>query len=253
MKQMQYFQTKEDLEFILIENMDKTYEKHNHISKCIVGMVLQGSVTLEKELKKTEYQKNDAFFIPVGQIHALEMNDKNARVLSLCIGVDFLKKYNMQVVLSILEDYLIELERSSVIPKGQLVTMMNALCMFLSETHMETTIFKYQQDSKEILQMKNMIVNTPEQELNIEYLSNQVHFSKYHMIRKFKKYVGLTPHKFLVQNRVRKAQRLMQKGYSVADAALEMGFCDQSHFIKCFQAIVRIAPGEYMKSIKKLD
>ena len=54
MKQMQYFQTKEDLEFILIENMDKTYEKHNHISKCIVGMVLQGSVILEKELKKTE-------------------------------------------------------------------------------------------------------------------------------------------------------------------------------------------------------
>ena len=35
--------------------------------------------------------------------------------------------------------------------------------------------------------------------------------SKYHFIRRFKAEVGLTPHQFQLQNRIRKAQRLMHK------------------------------------------
>lgn len=80
-----------------------------------------------------------------------------------------------------------------------------------------------------------------------------MYLSKYYMIRKFKNDVGLTPHKFLLQNRIRKAQRLLQKGLKVADVAAEMGFYDQSHFVKSFRKVMKIPPEEYLQSVKKID
>ena len=44
------------------------------------------------------------------------------------------------------------------------------------------------------------------------------------MIKKFKNYVGLTLYRFLIQNRIRKVQRLLQKGLQTADVAIESGF-----------------------------
>ena len=73
------------------------------------------------------------------------------------------------------------------------------------------------------------------------------------MIRKFKSHVGLTPHRFLIQNRIRKAQHLLQGGLQTADVAIESGFCDQSHFIKCFKKVAKVASKEYVQSLKSLD
>ena len=55
--------------------------------------------------------------------------------------------------------------------------------------------------------------------------------SKYHFIRNFKAEVGLTPHQFQIQNRIRKAQRLIHKTDTITEVALATGFCNQSHFI----------------------
>lgn len=67
---MQYFLVEEDLELVLTENMNTTYEMHNHISKHIIGMVLDGIVCLENQYGKSLYQTDDIFFVPIDQVHA---------------------------------------------------------------------------------------------------------------------------------------------------------------------------------------
>lgn len=79
-------------------------------------------------------------------------------------------------------------------------------------------------------------------------MSEKTNISKYHLIREFKKEVGLTPHKFQVQNRIRKSQHLINNKYSIIEAGLIAGFYDQSHFIRHFKNIVGITPTEYRKS-----
>ncbi|MCR4590366.1 MAG: AraC family transcriptional regulator [Lachnospiraceae bacterium] len=99
--------------------------------------------------------------------------------------------------------------------------------------------------SGELNIIKKMIIGNPEMELSIAEMSRKINISSYHMIRKFASENGLTPHKFQMQCRIRKAQELLRKGYKVIDVAQMVGFCDQSHLDRVFKKQVGISPEEY--------
>lgn len=96
--------------------------------------------------------------------------------------------------------------------------------------------------------IRKQIVGNPEVEIKIAEMSEKVHISKYHMIRKFSEENGLTPHKFQLQCRIRKAQELLLNGMKVVDVAATLGFCDQSHLCRVFKKQVGISPEEYINS-----
>ena len=98
--------------------------------------------------------------------------------------------------------------------------------------------------------LKQLIVNTPEKVFSIEDMAQSFSVSPYHMIRQFKAACGLTPHQFQIQCRIRKAQKLLEEGKSVIEAAYATGFCDQSHFDRCFRKIVRLTPSKYKQAVK---
>lgn len=101
----------------------------------------------------------------------------------------------------------------------------------------------------DVRRLKRLILESPENAFSIEDMARHIGFSPYHMIRRFKAVCGLTPHQFQIQCRVRKAQKLLEQGESVTEAAYAAGFCDQSHFDRCFQKIVRLTPGEYKRCL----
>lgn len=111
-------------------------------------------------------------------------------------------------------------------------------------------------DSKEmdtdIKILADRITSHPEFELPIETLAADIFVSKYYLIKKFKRSVGMTPHQFHIQNRIRKSQGLLDEEKTVSRIATEMGFYDQSHFDKAFQKIVGISPSEYIHSKKQI-
>ena len=100
--------------------------------------------------------------------------------------------------------------------------------------------------------LKQFILDAPENKFSLEDMAQSINISPYHMIRQFKSTCGLTPHQFQIQCRVRKAQKLLEAGKSVIEAAYATGFCDQSHFDRCFRKIVRITPMEYKQSVERL-
>ena len=101
---------------------------------------------------------------------------------------------------------------------------------------------------KELDIIKNEIIGNPEMELKVAKMSQKVNISSYHLIRKFSSENGLTPHKFQMQCRIRKAQELLREGYKVIDVAQMVGFSDQSHLDRVFKKWVGITPEEYIKS-----
>lgn len=101
---------------------------------------------------------------------------------------------------------------------------------------------------KELDIIRREIIGNPELPISIADMSEKVHISSYHMIRKFASENGLTPHKFQLQCRVRKAQELLESGMKVVDAAAAVGFCDQSHLCRVFRKQLGITPDEYIKS-----
>ncbi len=103
-----------------------------------------------------------------------------------------------------------------------------------------------------VSQLRQIILNAPEEIFPIADMARRVSVSPYHMLRQFKAVCGLTPHQFQIQCRVRKAQKLLEEGKSVTEAAYATGFCDQSHFDRCFRKIVRLTPSVYRQSVKSL-
>ncbi len=120
----------------------------------------------------------------------------------------------------------------------------------VSETYsLVTTCIPGKSDiSRELDIIKNAIIGNPEMELSIADMSQRVNISSYHLIRKFSSENGLTPHKFQMQCRIRKAQELLREGYRVIEVAQMVGFCDQSHMDRVFRKQLGISPEEYIKS-----
>lgn len=74
--------------------------------------------------------------------------------------------------------------------------------------------------------------------------------SPFHLARAFAAAVGLPPHAYLVQARVRRARDLLAAGAAPSDAALAAGFADQSHLTRAFRAQVGVTPARFRKMLQ---
>lgn len=99
-----------------------------------------------------------------------------------------------------------------------------------------------------LVELKDSILDQPENLYLIEEMAKDTNISPFHLIRKFKKMYGLTPHQFQIQCKVRKAQKLLEEEKSVCEVTYDAGFCDQSHLDRCFQKIVGLTPKEYREA-----
>jgi AraC-like DNA-binding protein len=81
--------------------------------------------------------------------------------------------------------------------------------------------------------------------LTLKEIARAVNTSPFHLLRMFKAEVGLAPHAYLTQYRIRKARHFLSKGTSIVEVALRTGFCDQSQFTKRFKQLVGTTPGQF--------
>ena len=79
--------------------------------------------------------------------------------------------------------------------------------------------------------------------ITLEELSLQAGLSKSALVRAFAKAKGVTPYRYLMAVRISEARRLLERGVSSAEAAVETGFSDQSHFTNYFTAFTGLTPG----------
>lgn len=81
----------------------------------------------------------------------------------------------------------------------------------------------------------------------LEDLATVAGLSRFHLVRTFRAAVGITPHAYLVDRRVRLAKRLLVGGESLAEVAVACGFFDQAHFSKTFKSRTGVSPGQYRR------
>lgn len=74
--------------------------------------------------------------------------------------------------------------------------------------------------------------------------------NSFHLIRIFRRVVGVPPYAYLVQLRVNRAQTMLGEGFSVADVAYSCGFSDQSHLTRTFRKVIGVPPGQYVRSVR---
>ena len=85
----------------------------------------------------------------------------------------------------------------------------------------------------------------PERPVTLADLAALSGVSRFQLLRGFVRAVGITPHAYLLQQRVRLARRLLVAGRRPAEAAAEAGFADQSHLTRAFRRQLGVTPARY--------
>jgi AraC-like DNA-binding protein len=96
-----------------------------------------------------------------------------------------------------------------------------------------------------VKRVRDRIDADPSAPLTLYLLANDLGISRYQLIRGFARELGLTPHAYILQQRVALARRLILAGHDLAEVAQLAGFCDQSHLNRCFVRQFGLTPRRY--------
>ncbi|WP_165422863.1 AraC family transcriptional regulator [Ktedonosporobacter rubrisoli] len=84
------------------------------------------------------------------------------------------------------------------------------------------------------------------QPLTLTELAALVAMNPYHFTRIFKRTTGVSPHQYILSQRIEQARRLLLKGeLSQTQIANQLGFYDQSHFSRTFKRVIGLTPQAY--------
>lgn len=226
------------VELIICKQSTISYPLHNHVSVLTLGFVLDGVIELVTDGGAGVYQANDAFVILPYSPHCINAKSSYT-LLSLCVSSGMLAGPEAEKAASGIATFLHDALGQPVMEAkiSQALQGLIPVCRMMPA-----------QEKTAVSGLKTQLEQHPERRYNVEDMAEAAFLSKYHLIRVFRREVGLTPHQFQIQNRIRKARKLLEQSVPAAEAALAAGFCDQSHFIRHFQKIVGLTPAGYRQA-----
>ena len=88
--------------------------------------------------------------------------------------------------------------------------------------------------------------------LNLDQMSSQACFSRYHFLRLFRQAFNITPHQYLVERRIERAKELLSsEDLRVTDICFEVGFESLGSFSSLFHKTVGHAPITYREKSRE--
>lgn len=104
-----------------------------------------------------------------------------------------------------------------------------------------------------VQKVREYIIEYHDRNISLEELTGLANLSAFHLTRVFTKGIGMPPHAFQTQVRIAKAKKLIRKGVPLSSVAARTGFADQSHLIRHFRRLLKITPGEYLKTARTFN
>ncbi|HAA27321.1 MAG TPA: AraC family transcriptional regulator [Cyanobacteria bacterium UBA8553] len=99
---------------------------------------------------------------------------------------------------------------------------------------------------RSLQQVLDYIHSHLERDLSLDTLANLANLSKFHFIYLFKQSKGMTPHQYVIQQRIQRAKELLSdQKLAISEIGLACGFANQSHFTRLFRKHTGMAPKAY--------
>ncbi|WP_119944357.1 AraC family transcriptional regulator [Neorhizobium sp. NCHU2750] len=95
---------------------------------------------------------------------------------------------------------------------------------------------------------KNLLTENLDGEISILDVARACNLSRGYFIHAFRETTGMTPYKWLLGERVARAQELLKASRTpLSEVAIACGFADQSHFTRVFTSFVGVSPGNWRR------
>lgn len=251
---------KEDFRlFHINDRTDREFEWHYHDFHKIIVFV-SGKVTYHIEGKAYQLKPQDILLVSQGAIHKPEIDpsipyeryifwirdDLSSPELNTCFQKAYDRSFNLirldSVLQEKLKDLLPEIEHSlrdtqfgdSILSKALFAQFMVYINRIFLKSSTAPDQKSYSSDSQ-VEQLLKYINRNLSENLSIDHLAERFFFSKYHMMRKFKKETGYTIHNYIISKRLLHARSLITQGTPVMKAAMQSGFQDYTAFVRAYK------------------
>ena len=251
---------KEDFRlFHINDRTDREFEWHYHDFHKIIVFV-SGKVTYHIEEKAYQLKPQDILLVSQGAIHKPEIDpsipyeryifwirdDLSSPELNTCFQKANDRSFNLirldSVLQEKLKDLLPEIEHSlrdtqfgdSILSKALFAQFMVYINRIFLKSSSAPDQKSYSSDSQ-VEQLLKYINRNLSENLSIDHLAEKFFFSKYHMMRKFKKETGYTIHNYIISKRLLHARSLITQGTPVMKAAMQSGFQDYTAFVRAYK------------------
>jgi AraC-like DNA-binding protein len=114
----------------------------------------------------------------------------------------------------------------------------------------EEFLFLESQDEEDelVARTRSIMLQNLNAPLSVDKLASQVHMSKYHFIRTYKRKCGITPAQDYTRLRIEESANLIATTNLPLKAVADMmGFVNEYHFSRLFKKVIGTPPGKYRR------
>jgi AraC family transcriptional regulator len=98
----------------------------------------------------------------------------------------------------------------------------------------------------QVARIREYIRTNLARDIALTELADQLNLSPHYFSMLFKRALGVSPHHYVLRERIAQAQRLLAASrISISEVALSLGFSDQSHFSQAFRKMTGTTPKRY--------
>jgi len=105
---------------------------------------------------------------------------------------------------------------------------------------------------RRIVHAKLFIDKNYAKNIDLNNISDEAYFSKFHFIRLFKSIYKKTPHQYLTYVRIEKAKELLKNDQPVSEVCFMVGFDSFTSFSGLFSKVVGQSPSSFLKYHQQL-
>jgi AraC family transcriptional regulator len=257
------------------EQHRSVWERHTHDCTQITVAMTPAQVRGEWQsrhgsLERRELGGDVIWIVPPGVPHVIHF-DRRASLIHLYLNETFFRSMvqdapdnvQMSLIPSLLvrDQFLVELAKS--LYRETKIHADNRLFMesiaTVTATHLVRR-YSSRNDSVPLYRgglgpvrekrIRSYIAEHLNEELSLEQLARVAEMSPNYLISLFRQSIGMTPHKYIILQRLESARKLLvQSGLSLLEIAQRCGFQDQSQFTTSFRRQYGITPGQYKRQM----
>jgi len=244
------------VEFTAARYRRQRYCPHFH-EQYSIGLIIDGALRFSRGRRDHVARAGDVTLINPGETHTGEADDANGWVTrTLLVPADLIRQCGraMEFVSPVVTDSalfaaLMSAHRESRSPDSELESecaMFEALLALSSpRSHGDETRVA---PSRNIARACELVRDKFRSRITLDAMAAAACLSKFHFVRAFAQQVGISPHAFVVQVRLRAAVAALKSGGTAGDVATSSGFADQAHFCRAFRRTLGVTPAAYARA-----
>jgi AraC family transcriptional regulator len=257
------------------EQHRSVWEKHTHnctqITVAMSPAQVRGEwVGPDGRLVRRELNGDMIWIVPPGIPHVIHF-DRPARLIHLYLNDAFFRSMvenapdntQLSLIPSLLvrDQFLVEIAKSLYreIKIGACNELFTQSVATLTATHLVRTysgqhgclpMYRGGLGPAREKRIRAYIVEHLSEELSLEELARVVEISPNYLISLFRDSMGMTPHRYVIQQRLERARELLgQPALTLLEVAQRCGFPDQSRFTTTFRRYLGVTPGQFRRQI----